>query len=298
MESIALKKYLNTSRATQGDERITRLKSTKNQLKPKITNILNFLDTVIKLDDENKANLDKNLNSLYLAILAYKINKKDLNINIAEDEDLQAFDRWMDDLIQKGLTITDNEVLQTISLRASKFISQEPSDNCLTDTNPKQITPIIEDTADVKKITRRMLEAIFSDDDEGDDIYLPYTVEEFTREIRDLRHGAEKVKQNCLDNLNIRGLELPEKEESRILPIIISIMTGDQKELHKKFKAFYNLSSVPGEEQNQAYLELINYVNAQKTHSYEEFTGLFIKVFQPIVSRLISTEKYEDSIKS
>jgi uncharacterized DUF497 family protein len=36
----------------------------------------------------------------------------------------------------------------------------------------------------------------------------------------------------------------------------------------------------------------------EHTNEYEEFKRLFIKVFQPIVSRLISKEKYEDSIKS
>jgi hypothetical protein len=298
MDSIALKENLNRSRATQDHERITRLKSTQNQLKPKITNIFKHLDEIIKLEnDTEKTIIDNNLKNLYLAILQYKTNKEDLKINIAEDEDLQAFDRWMDDLIHQGSTISDNKVIKEISLKASRFISTETSDNCVTNPVTEEAPENIENNSKPIRITRKILDAIFNDD-KGDNIDLPYTVEEFTGEIRDLRHGAEKVKQNCLDNLNVRGLELPEKDEARILPMIISIMTGDQKELHKKFKAFYNLSSEPGEEQNQAYLELIRYVNAEKVHDYEEFKGLFIKVFQPIVSRLISKEKYEDSIKS
>ncbi len=299
MDSIALKENLNRSRATQDHERITRLKSTQNQLKPKITNIFKHLDEIIKLEnDTEKTIIDNNLKNLYLAILQYKTNKEDLKINIAEDEDLQAFDRWMDDLIHQGSTISDNKVIKAISLKASKFISIETSDNCVTNPVTEEAPENIENNSKPIRITRKILDAIFNDEDEDDNIDLPYTVEEFTGEIRNLRHGAEKVKQSCLDNLNVRGLELPKQDESRILPIIISIMTGDQRELHKKFKAFYNLSSETGEEQNQAYLELIRYVNAEKVHDYEEFKGLFIKVFQPIVSRLISKEKYEDSIKS
>jgi hypothetical protein len=126
MESIALKEYLNRSRATQNDERITRLKSTQNQLKPKITKIFKHLDEIIKLEnDTEKTIIDNNLKNLYLAILDYKINKNDLEINIAEDEDLQAFDRWMDDLIHQGSTISDNNTIKEISLKASKFILKQ-----------------------------------------------------------------------------------------------------------------------------------------------------------------------------
>ena len=87
----------------------------------------------------------------------------------------------------------------------------------------------------------------------------------------------------------------PEKVSEQML-FLIDLMSGDQKDLHKQFKTFYDTQASDTNDKSKAPELLKKYLAKVQPVSYESFLDSFIPAFRPIVSSIITNEKFEKAI--